>query len=41
MGHSSKNLTKDIYTHATIERLVNEVNKLPGKVSLKHKLYTK
>lgn len=31
MGHSCKDLTKDVYTHASIERLVNEVNKLPGK----------
>lgn len=29
MGHSCKDLTKDVYTHATIERLVAEVNKLP------------
>lgn len=29
MGHSSNDLTKDVYTHATIERLVNEVNQLP------------
>lgn len=28
MGHSSSDLTKDVYTHATIERLVNEVNKI-------------
>lgn len=31
MGYSCKDLTKDVYTHASIERLVNEVNKLPGK----------
>lgn len=29
MGHSSRDLTKDVYTHATIDRLVDEVNKLP------------
>lgn len=29
MGHKSGDITKDIYTHATIERLIQEVNKLP------------
>ena len=29
MGHSCKDLTKDVYTHATNERLINEINKLP------------
>lgn len=29
MGHSCNDLTKDVYTHASIERLVQEVNKLP------------
>lgn len=28
MGHSSNDLTKDVYTHATIKRLVEEVNKI-------------
>lgn len=28
MGHKAGDITKDIYTHATIERLVQEVNKL-------------
>lgn len=29
MGHKFQDLTKDIYTHANIERLVKEVNRLP------------
>lgn len=29
MGHSSNDLTKDVYTHATTDRLISEVNKLP------------
>ncbi|WP_337553782.1 tyrosine-type recombinase/integrase [Massilicoli timonensis] len=29
MGHSSNDLTKDVYTHASKERLITEVNKLP------------
>lgn len=34
IGHSCKDLTKDVYTHANIERLVSEVNKLPDKCHL-------
>ena len=30
IGHSTNDLTKDVYTHAKTERLVNEVNKLPS-----------
>lgn len=30
MGHSAKDLTKDVYTHIDYERLVNEVNKIPA-----------
>lgn len=29
MGHSAKDLTKDVYTHVDIERLIKEVNKIP------------
>lgn len=29
MGHSAKDLTKDVYTHIDKERLINEVNKIP------------
>lgn len=29
IGHSTKDLTKEVYTHIRIERLVNEVNKIP------------
>lgn len=28
LGHSSNDLTKDVYTHASIERLVEEINKI-------------
>lgn len=30
IGHSAKDLTKDVYTHTKIERLVEEINKLPS-----------
>lgn len=30
IGHSSKDLTKDVYTHVDTHRLVNEINKLPA-----------
>lgn len=29
MGHSAKDLTKDVYTHVDTKRLIDEVNKLP------------
>ena len=29
MGHSAKDLTKDVYTHVDTERLIKEINKLP------------
>ena len=29
MGHSAKDLTRDVYTHVDIQRLVDEINKLP------------
>lgn len=29
IGHSSKDLTKDVYTHVSKERLIEEVNKIP------------
>lgn len=29
MGHSSNDLTKDVYTHVAIQRLIDEVNKIP------------
>lgn len=29
MGHSARDLTKDVYTHIDKERLINEVNKIP------------
>lgn len=29
MGHSSRDLTKDVYTHVETERLIIEVNKIP------------
>lgn len=35
-GHSARDLTKDVYTHVTAERLINEINKLP---SIKEYLY--
>lgn len=29
MGHSAKDLTKDVYTHVDTKRLIDEINKLP------------
>lgn len=29
MGHSARDLTKDVYTHVDIERLIKEINKIP------------
>lgn len=29
MGHSAKDLTKDVYTHVDAERLIKEINKIP------------
>lgn len=29
IGHSTKDLTKDVYTHVEARRLINEVNKIP------------
>lgn len=29
MGHSSRDLTKDVYTHVDAQRLIDEINKIP------------
>lgn len=29
IGHSAKDLTKDVYTHVSTERLIEEINKIP------------
>lgn len=29
MGHSSRDLTKDVYTHVDTQRLIDEINKIP------------
>lgn len=34
MGHTTNDLTKDVYTHTTTERLINEVNIIPNPLNL-------
>ncbi len=34
MGHTTNDLTKDVYTHASTERLIDEVNKIPTPLNL-------
>lgn len=31
MGHSNKDLTRDVYTHVSKERIASEIKKIPGK----------